>query len=716
MGCSAQQTVEIQTKKDTIEYESYAKNDPKTLDIILYSLDWKTRPEICIFQKLSEKTIDKDESPNIDDLIELAEFEEISNIESLSEEGYIIYYVYVTEGVVITRNMDKINYFLGLKFNEVIKICIVDISSVIISESEYFNLYEVKNQTKYFFDLTNKEISFAELNKRVNYGKDENLSDTEIDLRDEELEEEKENNKYIQVVNQSILLGEKKEGEEEQENENVEENNNNNINAGTVEEKEKEIEINDNNNNNNIENTETKNNLLTTKVDEVNENISEEENNEEIEEEKPYELINDTLIISSSEITQENLKFFEKNFFVTGVGDIPPYHGLGYWHEEQNKKSKKKKRKEITEELLNRNQEELEEEYNDYILINKNDGIPYEKKMCLNTIKKIVFKKCSFSETSSIINLKQLMLMLTKFKFLKLSIYKNNIKSDFSGWKYFRQILKENFSLRWVSFRDAGFNDKIFEQIISGMTLKRIRFLNISRNNITNKGMYFLNKFLMKNQTLLILDMSDNHNVTVEGIKLISNALKMHPNISKIILSNNNLNGAGKYIGTLIKDNKSLKSLLIRNISLDLKDMEFLTEELCKKNCSIKDLDIGLNSGIGDEGLIEIGKIIDNNKSLTSIGLDGLNLTMNNYFPVFQAIFRNKIIEKYSLNNNEGLPLKGILNFFLKNPNVKELSISPWDVDKNKDKVFDTEQLIQIERFHLKSPKVLIHGIKFSDE
>jgi hypothetical protein len=248
------------------------------------------------------------------------------------------------------------------------------------------------------------------------------------------------------------------------------------------------------------------------------------------------------------------------------------------------------------------------------------------------------------------------------------------------------------------------------------MTLKRIRYLNISRNNITNKGMYFLNKFLMKNQTLLILDMSDNHNVTVEGIKLISNALKMHPNISKIILSNNNLNGAGKYLGTLIKDNKSLKSLLIRNISLDLKDMEFLTEELCKKNCSIKDLDIGLNSGIGDKGLIEIGKIIDNNKSLTSIGLDGLNLTMNNYFPVFQAIFRNKIIEKYSLNNNEGLPLKGILNFFLKNPNVKELSISPWDVDKNKDKVFDTEQLIQIERFHLKSPKVLIHGIKFSDE
>ena len=703
MGCSSNETIEIQTKKDAIEFENYTQGDQKTLEIVLYSLDWKIRPEICVFQKLSEKTIDKEESSNIDELIDLAQFEELSNIDTLSDEGYIIFYVYCNEGVVITRNMDKVNFFLGMKINEVIKICIVDISSVIISESEYFSIYEVKNQTKYFFDLTNKEISFLERNNKVNYGKDENLSDTEIDLRDEELEEEKEKNKIVQVVSQSILLGEKKEGEEEQQNEDGEDNN------ITEKEKDKEIEL---NNNATKENTETKN-FLTTKNEEINDN--EEENNEELEEkEKPYEIIDNTLIISARKISKKTINELEKNFFLTNESDISPIESIGYWEMEQSKKSKKKKRKEMTEELMNRNQEE-EDEYSDYIIINKNDGIPYDKKTCLNQINKIVFKKCSFSNSTSLFNFKKLIIMLTKFKFLKLSIYRNDIPSDFIGWKMFRQILRENFSLRWVSFRDAGFNDKIFEQIISGMTLKRIRYLNISKNNITNKGMYFLNKFLMKNQTLLILDMSNNHNVTVEGIKLIANALKMHPNISKIILSNNNLNGSGKYIGTLLKDNKSLKSLLIRNVSLEFKDVELLCEEMCKKTCSIIDLDIGQNSGIGDEGLIEIGKIIDNNKSLKSIGLDGLNLTMNNYLPVFQAIFKNKTIEKYSLNNNEGLPLKGILNFFLKNPHVKELSITPWDVDQDKNKVFDTEQLIQIERFHLKSPKVIIHGIKFSD-
>ena len=731
MGCSAQETKEIQTKKDTIDFESYEKSDPKNLDIILYSLDWKTRPEVCIFQKLSEKTLDKEESCNIDDLIDFAQFEEITNIESLSDEGYIIFYVYIDGGVVITRNMDKINYLLGMKINEVIKICIVDISSVIISESEYFSIYEVKNQTKYFFDLTNKEVSFVERNKKVNYGKDEILSDTEIDLCDEELEEQKEKDKYIQVVNQSILLGEKKEGEEDQENEAIEENDNNNNNPNNNNINNNNANNNANNNmNNNIntvekeielnidtntkENTEAKN-FITTKMEEM-ENQSQEENNEE-EEESPYEIIDDTLIISGNEITKETLKDLEKYFFITGLGDKPPVQSIGYWQMENTKKSRKKRRTEVTLELMNRNQNEDEEEedYNDYILIFRNDGIPYEKKACLSNIKKIVFKKCGFSNNSSNVNLKQLIIMLTKYKFLKLSINENNISSDYFGWKYFRQVLKENFSLRWVSFKDAGFNDRIFEQIISGMTLKRIRYLNISRNNITNKGMYFLNKFLMKNQTLLILDMSNNRNVTTEGIKLIGNALKMHPNISKINFSNNNLNGAGKYIGGLIKDNKSLKSLLVRNVSFELKDIEFICEDMCKKNCSIKDLDIGLNSDIGDKGLIEVGKIIDNNRSLESIGLDGLNLTMNNYFPVFQAIFKNKNIEKYSLNNNEGLPLKGILNFFLKNPKVKELSISPWDVDTDKDKVFNEEQLIQIERFHLKSPNVIIHGVKFSD-
>ena len=81
----------------------------------------------------------------------------------------------------------------------------------------------------------------------------------------------------------------------------------------------------------------------------------------------------------------------------------------------------------------------------------------------------------------------------------KICIYDNNISKEFNGWKFVRQLLWENFNIRWVSFKGANLNDELFEGIILGMILKRIRYLNLSRNKITNKGLYFLNKFLMKN-------------------------------------------------------------------------------------------------------------------------------------------------------------------------------------------------------------------------
>ena len=86
---------------------------------------------------------------------------------------------------------------------------------------------------------------------------------------------------------------------------------------------------------------------------------------------------------------------------------------------------------------------------------------------------------------------------------------------------------------------------------------------------------------------------------------------------------------------------------------------------------------------------------------------------MNNYLPIFEAIYKNRNIENYSLNMNSGLPLKGILNFFLKNLQVKEISIIPWDIEKDHDKTFTQDQLYAIEKFHLKAPHINIKGVVF---
>ena len=123
---------------------------------------------------------------------------------------------------------------------------------------------------------------------------------------------------------------------------------------------------------------------------------------------------------------------------------------------------------------------------------------------------------------------------------------------------------------------------------------------------------------------------------------------------------------------------------------------------------------MGLNQSMGDEGLKEIGRIISNNKSLKSIGLDGLDLTMNNYLPIFEAIIKNRNIESYSLNNNSGLPFKGILNFFLKNQHIKEISIIPWDIEEeNEENKFTEDQIYALKKFHYKAPNINIKGIRF---
>jgi hypothetical protein len=305
--------------------------------------------------------------------------------------------------------------------------------------------------------------------------------------------------------------------------------------------------------------------------------------------------------------------------------------------------------------------------------------------------------------------------MLSNYKnLIQIKINKTpNLSSNFAGWTFFKKLFSQNFSIRWVSIKDSLLGDREAGIIISSMLLKRIRYLNISNNNISNKAMYYLSKFLIKNQTLSILYMSKNKSITVEGIKPITKALQMHPNIIKLDVSHMDLKGSGQFFANLIAENKCLQELSLRHTNLVKSDISSLEEKLTNEDSPIINLDIGLNSRIGDDGLKEIGKIINNNRTLKSIGLDGLNLSMNNYLPIFEAICKNRNIESYSLNMNWKLPLKGILNFFLKNPQVKEISITPWDIEKEHDKKFTKGQLYALEKFHLKAPNVIIKGINF---
>ena len=715
MGCLSDKNNPTTNSLQTDNYESYTEPNNITFDLIFYKLGWKSKPNICIYQKIDEETLEKNEISSINDLLQQSQIEQIKLVPQLYDMKNVLFYIYCTEGVIITGNLSKINYFFKYQMTTLIKLCIVDISSIIMTGSEYNSIHEIKNQSRFFFDLNLKEIDFTKRNNMINEGKNEELSDTEVDLNDEYLEE-LEKNKFEQHIITS-------EFEKNDEKEFIYEFNENEKEISKLSldklikkkvEKNKIEYIETNANENNIYENKNEEKINEEKeIEEIEEDDEIDENNKDKKiknnKNKGYEIRGNCLIISMAEMTTEIKNELKKLFFVITSKDSSPYiYNQFYNPEEENKKSKNKNK--LDNELSDENKEG---EFNDYIQIYKRSAIPYEKSTTFNKINKIIFKNCSFNK-NSLHNLKDFFVMLSFYRnLIKICIYENNMSRSFSGWKFFGQLLRENFNIRWVSFKGANLNDRLFEGIILGMTLKRIRYLNLSKNKITNKGLYFLNKFLMKNQTLLILDLSYNQFVTNEGIKLITNALKMHPNINKVDFSHMKIKGSGHYISNFIRDNKCLKSLYLKNCQFEKPDVENFPTVFAQKDCQMQHLDLSLNSNIGEDGLKEIGKLITNNKSLTSIGLDGINLSMNNYMPVFQGILKNKTIKSYSLNLNPGLPLKGILNFFLKNPYIKEISIIPWDYTKDKTKKFTDSQLQLFERFHKKAPDVVINGIYF---
>ena len=853
MGCShSKEDIPIEDKNSNNRlkksFEDYSTVEIFTYNAYYYQLIWKTRPIICFYQLKSQAKFNKREISNLNLLFKQKSISQNNNIEILNKDRLIIYYIHCTNGVIISRNTSKINYYMSYYMDNIISISLVDISSVYLTEGEKFHVYEVKNQSKYFFNLNMKEIDFSYRNQLISMGKEEKISLEEVINEDEELVEKNnilknkeiivkysrkkydksrepeekdlffQNNKKRKEKEKEKEIKDKKNGKESKDKNNKNENGNAKVNderkimkvrnikakSGDEEKavslnqsigdsntrekmsdidspskkfkkkdikdlkktkfykspnnnkgnlynfnKEKEFMPVNRNNIRHIENSPNKEDKTSIFDENLNNNsIHKFEKRRSIKyptlkkdilnfNENAYEIKDKCLIIKQNKFCPEVNRELEELFFEGTTEEdkiskdgYSPYDHIDYAPPIERKKIRKGT-KTMFQNIKEANVNSINSDFlsnidkennnflknknlNNYIIIHNRFKVPFELRTNKNIINKLILIVNEF-ESDSVFYFKEFIDMITNYKNLKqIKIMQNqNLSSNFCGWKYLKKLFLENFNIRWVSLKNGEIDDKVADIIISSMILKRIRYLNISNNKITNKAMYYLNKFLIKNQTLSVLYMSKNRNLNMEGIRLITNALQMHPNIIKLDISHMNLNGGGQFISKLLSENKCLQDINLRNTNLSKNDISSLVSKLTNEDSHLISIDIGLNSNIGDEGLREIGKLIINNRTLKSIGLDGLNLSMNNYLPIFESIFKNRNIESYSLNMNWKLPLKGILNFFLKNPNVKEISITPWDIETETDKKFSKEQLYALEKFHLKAPNVIIKGITF---
>ena len=151
MGCFSDKNILSNNISEMDIYENYPEPNNSTFDLIYYKLGWKIKPNICNFQKIDEETLDKIDITNTDHLFGISQIEEIKIVPQLLEMKNVLFYIYCTEGVVITGNITKINYFFKYYMDILIKFCIVDISSIIMTGSEYNSIREIKNQSRFFF-------------------------------------------------------------------------------------------------------------------------------------------------------------------------------------------------------------------------------------------------------------------------------------------------------------------------------------------------------------------------------------------------------------------------------------------------------------------------------------------------------------------------------------------------------------------------------------
>ena len=300
----------------------------------------------------------------------------------------------------------------------------------------------------------------------------------------------------------------------------------------------------------------------------------------------------------------------------------------------------------------------------------------------------------------------------------KLSFCESNFEKDCFGWDNIIHLINQNQNLRWLDFHKSNINNVILNVILKSIENKRIRYLDLSENFINKNGAKNIGSFLQKNKTLqrLILNNNDLEEFKNEGIEYICEPLYNHPHIELINFSSMMITGCGESISQLIKCTKSLKTIILRECSLNLKDFQNICRAMCLNNISktITNVDLSFNDMASDKSIEEIGQMIRTNKNLTTLNMDKMNLNMNNYNIIFNALNENNNITDFSFCYNPHIKPKIILEYFLNRKYVNILSYVPYKSDinlKNEKIEFSLDEKKIIEKFqkNRKEVKLIVY-------
>ena len=308
----------------------------------------------------------------------------------------------------------------------------------------------------------------------------------------------------------------------------------------------------------------------------------------------------------------------------------------------------------------------------------------------------------------------ELIEILTLYPYLKrISFCDFHLDKEFEGWENIVHLMNENSNIRWVDFHKSNMNNYILELICKVIENKRIRYIDISENFINQDGAKSLGNLLRKNKTLqrLILNNNDLEDFKKIGVNYICEPLIIHPNIQHVDFSSMIITGCGESIANLIKTTKTLKSIILRDCLLNLKDFQNICRALSSPNITktIYYVDMSHNVMASDKSLEEIGKMLKVNKSLTHLNMEKMNLTMQNYNFIFNGLNENETISNFSFCFNPKIKPRIILEYFLHRKKLSSLAYIPYKAninDKCQKVEFSIDEKKIIEKLKKKRKKV----------
>ena len=220
-----------------------------------------------------------------------------------------------------------------------------------------------------------------------------------------------------------------------------------------------------------------------------------------------------------------------------------------------------------------------------------------------------------------------------------------------------------NLSLLYIENNDINNSNKLFKLISQVPLLTNV---NLKSNNIKNEGVEVIFKNFITDSKLLYLDLSNN-NINYIGIKTISTYLNENIALSILILDDNNLESKGcKYINKILTQKNNITELSLVNTNIE-KGIKLIFEGI-SKNRILEKINLSRNNlNNYKKYLIPCINYLNINTTLTKIYLDKNFIDDEFINIIYKNIIKNDIITDVSLKLNEMTDkcindLKNILN------------------------------------------------------